>query len=105
MKSKYKFIAEVKLAKEGTIMARFQKERTYAISEMFDNKYGNGLYPTSKFFMRLDNAVKKALTEQREEMIKEIEKMYHSKTKGYYNSCDYAVAKTLDDIIKNIKEL
>jgi len=30
------------------------KERTDAISEMFDNKYADGIYPTSKFFERID---------------------------------------------------
>ena len=57
---------EVKLAKEGTIMARFQTERTDAISEMFDNVDKNGIYPTSRFFVRLDKAVENALSEQRD---------------------------------------
>ena len=60
---------EVKLAEEGTIMAKFQKERTDAISEMFDNKYEDGIYPTSKFFIRLDNALLKALSQQKREMV------------------------------------
>ena len=34
---------------------RFIKERTDAISEMFDNKYADGIYPTSTFFERIDN--------------------------------------------------
>lgn len=58
---------EVKLAEEGTPLAVFQKERTDAISEMFDNKYDNGIYPTSKFFARLDNCVIKLLSQLREE--------------------------------------
>lgn len=33
----------------------FQKERTDAISEMFDNVDENGIYPTTKFFNRIDN--------------------------------------------------
>ena len=65
---------EVKLAEEGTIMAKFQKERTDAISEMFDNKYEDGIYPTSKFFIRLDDALLEALSQQRQEIVKDIEK-------------------------------
>jgi len=57
---------EVKLAEEGTIMAEFQKERTDAISEMFDNVDSCGIYPTSRFFARLDKAVEKALSLQAE---------------------------------------
>jgi len=58
-------IEEVKLAEEGTIMAEFQKERTDAISEMFDNGNEFGIYPTTKFFIRLDKAVEKALLQQK----------------------------------------
>jgi hypothetical protein len=47
-------LREVELAEEGTPLAIFQKERTDAISEMFDTKYANGIYPTSRFFARLD---------------------------------------------------
>ena len=68
METKDKIIEEVKLAEEGTIMAEFQKERTDAISEMFDNKYDNGIYPTSKFFIRLDKAVEQALARQKAEL-------------------------------------
>lgn len=57
---------EVVLAEEGTIMAEFQKERTDAISEMFDGVDNLGIYPTSRFFVRLDKAVEKALSRQRE---------------------------------------
>jgi hypothetical protein len=58
---------EVTLAPEGTPLAQFQKERTDAISEMFDNKYEDGIYPTSHFFSRLDRCVEDLLkvTEQR----------------------------------------
>jgi len=61
-------VEEVKLAKEGTIMAKFQKERTKAITEMFDNVDEHGIYPTSKFFIRLDKAVKLALSQQKKEL-------------------------------------
>lgn len=33
----------------------FRKERTNAISEMFDNVDKYGIYPTTKFFNRIDN--------------------------------------------------
>lgn len=60
--------AEVELAEEGTIMAEFQKERTDAISEMFDGVDEFGIYPTSRFFARLDKAVEKALSQQKERL-------------------------------------
>lgn len=44
----------VVLAKKGTILGNFQKERTDAISEMFDNVDEYGIYPTTVFFARLD---------------------------------------------------
>jgi hypothetical protein len=34
----------------------FSKERTEAITEMFDNKDKDGLYPTTKFFNRIDKS-------------------------------------------------
>lgn len=70
-----KIIEEVKLAEEGTIMAEFQKERTDAITEMFDYVGGDGIYPTSKFFIRLDNALEKALAQQKEDLKEEVEKI------------------------------
>jgi len=57
---------EVTLAEEGTIMAEFQRERTEAISEMFDNVDEHGIYPTSLFFARLDRALERALSQQEE---------------------------------------
>lgn len=56
---------EVVLAEEGSIMAEFQKERTAAISEMFDGVDDCGIYPTTKFFVRLDKAVEAALARQK----------------------------------------
>jgi len=58
-------LEEVVLAEKGSIMAEFQKERTDAISEMFDGVDEHGIYPTSKFFARLDKAVEKALSRQK----------------------------------------
>lgn len=48
---------DVILAASGTPLAVFQKERTDAISEMFDNVDECGIYPTGKFFARLDKCV------------------------------------------------
>jgi len=91
---------EVKLAEEGTIMAKFQKERTDAISEMFDNKYEDGIYPTSKFFIRLDNALLKALSQQKQEMVEEIDK-YICENKGIYPfpTIEEEVAREIQDLI------
>lgn len=61
---------EVKLAEEGTIMAEFQRERTDAISEMFDGVDNHDIYPTTQFFARLDKAVEKALSQQKKELMK-----------------------------------
>lgn len=54
---------EVKLAKKGTPLATFQKVRTDAISEMFDNPDKYGLYPTGIFFAKLDACVEQLLKE------------------------------------------
>ena len=45
-------IEEVMLEPEDTPLGEFQKERTDAISEMFDGKDECGIYPTTKFFIR-----------------------------------------------------
>lgn len=55
---------EVVLAPEGTALAEFQKERTRAISEMFDNMREDGIYPTGKFFARLDKCVEKLIADE-----------------------------------------
>lgn len=52
---------QVLLESEDTPLGRFQKERTDAISEMFDGVDGYGIYPTGKFFVRLDNCVRELL--------------------------------------------
>ena len=54
---------KVVLEPRDTQMGRFQKERTDAISEMFDNPDAHGIYPTTKFFARLDNCVRLLLKE------------------------------------------
>jgi len=54
-------LVEVTLEPENTPMGEFQKERTDAISEMFDNEDAYGIYPTSRFFARLDDCVRKLL--------------------------------------------
>lgn len=54
-------MSEVKLEAKNTPMGKFQKERTDAISEMFDNVDKYGIYPTGKFFARLDSCVRELL--------------------------------------------
>ncbi len=51
---------KVVLEPKNTLMGEFQKERTEAISEMFDNEE-YGIYPTTKFFIKLDNCVRELL--------------------------------------------
>ena len=58
-----KLMGKVILEPEHTLMGIFQKERTNAISEMFDNVDKLGIYPTTKFFVRLDNCVRKLVAE------------------------------------------
>jgi len=57
----------------------FEKERTDAISEMFDNPEG-GIYPTSKFFKRLDRFVVNLQSELLSAVIEEIEGRKKTKT-------------------------
>lgn len=52
---------KVTLEPKNTPMGKFQAERTKAISEMFDNPDEHGIYPTTKFFARLDNCVRELL--------------------------------------------
>lgn len=56
-----KDLEKVMLEPDNTLLGKFQTERTNAISEMFDNVSENGIYPTSKFFARLDNCVRQIL--------------------------------------------
>lgn len=58
---------QVTLEPKDTPIGRFQKERTDAISEMFDNVDEYGIYPTGKFFARLDNCVRELLESQKQE--------------------------------------
>ena len=55
---------DVVLEPNDTPMGKFQKERTDAISEMFDNPDEHGIYPTGKFFTRLDNCVRQLLVKE-----------------------------------------
>ena len=60
----YRLTDEVVLEPENTPLGKFQKERTDAISEMFDNPDAYSIYPTGKFFARLDNCVRELLDAQ-----------------------------------------
>ena len=53
--------SKVILEAPDTPLGKFQKERTDAISEMFNNPDEYGIYPTTKFFVRLDNCVRELL--------------------------------------------
>ena len=57
---------EPQIEPENTLIGMFQKERTDAISEMFNNVDNNGIYPTTRFFVRLDNCVRKIIRELRQ---------------------------------------
>ena len=48
-------------------MGDFQKERTDALSEMFDNQDEHGVYPITRLYARLDAAVDKALKRARQD--------------------------------------
>lgn len=70
---------EVTLAEEGTPLAVFQKERTDATSEMFDNVDDEGgIYPTSHLFARLDACVASLLRSQSVRVVEELKKRAHT---------------------------
>jgi len=52
---------KVILEPRDTPIGKFQMERTKAIFEMFSNPDIYGIYPTTKFFVRLDNCVRELL--------------------------------------------
>lgn len=54
----------------------FQKVRTDAISEMFDNVDENGIYPTTKFFNTLDDWLRTTLQSQVDEYEREKKEAY-----------------------------
>lgn len=65
---------------------KWQKERTEAISEMFDNVREDGIYPTSKFFERIDAAWDATWKAAQEGMWK-IECSRHSNPIGHCFQC------------------
>ena len=81
-------VEKVIIAQEGTLMAEFQKERTDGISQMFDNKYADGIYPTSRFFKRLDDCVERLLIQQRKDIVERIAAETIRPKKGVYNASD-----------------
>jgi len=70
-----------------TPLGEFQKERTEAISEMFDDADELGLYPTTKFFVRLDNCVRKLLQAERAKLIRQIETIGYDCPYGHNHIC------------------
>ena len=88
------------------VMEEWIKFRTDKISEMFDNKYKDGIYPTSKFFEAIDGFILFSLQSEtakaREEMKSEIKdiiidwekKLGSLKTKaGGYVNLTYLLGK------------
>jgi len=56
MENEENFVSTKKIKQEAIKWIKeFQKERTDAISEMFDNVDDCGIYPTTKFFNKIDN--------------------------------------------------
>ena len=51
------------ITKKKEILERFQKERTDAITDMFNSVDEIGIYPTTKFFARLDEVFASSLDE------------------------------------------
>ena len=63
------FEDEVVLEPESTPLGRFQKERTDALSEMFETgPDGYGIYQTTKLFVRLDKAFQQILARREDEI-------------------------------------
>lgn len=95
-------VDEVVLASEGTPMARFQAERTDAATKMFDGAYANGLYPTSRFYARLDSCVRELLADaDRDHRFAEAVRaaMDESEVRGrYYGATIAAILKEHDAI-------
>ncbi len=108
--------------KTQELMGIFQLERTNAITEMFDNGYGENcsgthLYPTSRFFERLDVCVQKLLNIQEEKFHSELEKYKEIKRKevedlrqgscncvGSKNECEHwGRHETIDDVLEILK--
>jgi len=61
-----KLAEAVELEPEGTPMGDFQKLRTDALSEMFEGRSANGIYPITRFFVRLDAWARTVLAALRE---------------------------------------
>lgn len=80
-----------------TPIESWEKERTDAISEMFDNPDEDGIFPTTKFFNRIDAYFYSKLAE--------------AYRKGREDACDYILRhwndiseKTLDETRSNLFE-
>ena len=66
-------LLEVKLAEDGTPLAQFQKDRTDAISEMFNRDGLCGkLHSTSRFFALLDASVERLLLRDRAAFLEKV---------------------------------
>ena len=104
---------EVKLAEEGTLMAKFQKDRTDAISRMFDRDRMCGkIHTTTQFFVDLDKSVGEIIKSLLQELDEECEKMkreelFVGETQYRYEKGNIAFVynSALDDIQSKLKEI
>ena len=106
--------SEVVLAEEGTPLAKFQKDRTDAISRMFDrDKMCGKIHTTSKFFVDLDNSVRKIILSQEVKILEstrvilmkvrdEVEKE-HGSSNVYLDMMEELYNEEIDEEIKKIK--
>lgn len=91
---------EVELAEEGTLLAKFQKDRTDAISEMFNRDKDCGrMHTTSQFFAKLDDGVRQILalsyTQGRKDMAGEMREAIDENIK--INQMTHRVGSHSDD--------
>ena len=99
---------QVALEPRDSPMGKFQEERTAAISEMFDNVDEYGIYPTGKFFARLDNCVRELLESQiplvRAETLKMVE-MAIDETDDDWDTNEYSRAYITKNKLLALKAL
>lgn len=78
------------LAEEGTLLAKFQKDRTEAISYMFkrDGDRCGTIHTTTKLFADLDNSVREIILSQELALLKSVEEWAEGKKKDQNPDCD-----------------
>jgi len=99
------------MKEEKEIFKQWQTARAKALSEMFNNPDAGGVYPTSKFFNRIDGLFMGYLTKYTQSKLSKIVKKIESlkKTKSDFESkshnltVDVSINVALDAVIKIIK--